>query len=149
MYVSNNASGSISVVDTDSIHSKRPHLISFTSSTADGTYTSGQNINITANFGRLLENNSTMTVELNSGAEVELGTVSGKTLSGVYTIGPGENTPDLAVNSVINASVTDLLGNTQTEYEIPSSQGNLVAENSFIQRNIGDSKISLLALFII
>jgi YVTN family beta-propeller protein len=140
LYVSNNASGSISVVDTDSIHSKRPHLISFTSSTADGTYTSGQNINITANFGRLLENNSTMTVELNSGAEVELGTVSGKTLSGVYTIGPGENTPDLAVNSVINASVTDLLGNTQTEYEIPSSQGNLVAENSFIQRNIGDSK---------
>ena len=147
LYVSNNASASISVINTNSIHSKRPHLISFTSSTANGTYVTGQSINISANFGRLLDNSSTMTVELNSGAQVELDTVSGKTLAGIYTIGAGESSPDLSVKSVVNASVTDLFGNTQTTYEIPSSQGDLVAENSFIQRNIGDLKNIVIGSF--
>ena len=147
LFVSNNASSSISVINTNSIYSERPDLISFTSTTDNGTYTSGQNINITANFGRLLEAGSSMTVELNSGAEVVLNTVSGKTLTGIYTIVSGETTPDLAVDSVVDASVTDLFGNTQTEYEIPSSQGNLVAENSFIKRNIGDSKNIVIGSF--
>ncbi len=147
LFVSNNASSSISVINTNSIYSERPDLISFTSTTDNGTYTSGQNINITANFGRLLEAGSSITVELNSGAEVELDTVSGKTLTGIYTIASGETTPDLAVDSVVDASVTDLFGNTQTEYEIPSSQGNLVAENSFIKRNIGDSKNIVIGSF--
>jgi YVTN family beta-propeller protein len=127
IYTSNTVAGNISIIDTD------------TSTTASGTYSSGQAINITANFGRTLASGSTMTVALNTGASVVLNNRSGSTLYGTYTVGLGESTPDLSVSAITSASVTDGT-HTKTSYALPSSQGNLTAENSFIIRNIGDSK---------
>lgn len=144
LFVSNNTSNNFSVIDTTTIPTQRPNLTSFSTTTADGTYAQGQAINIKANFGQSLLAGSTMTVSLNSGASVVLNNVSGSTLSGTYTIGSGQSTPDLAVTSITSASVTDSTNTyTRTSYSLPSSQapsgGTLVAENSFITRNLGDN----------
>ncbi len=140
VYVSNNISNKISVIDSTSVPSQLPNLLSFSSSIANGTYTAGQQIPISAQFGRPLASGSTMTLALNSGASIILNSVSGSTLQGTYTVAAGESTPDLSVSSITSASVTDTSGHTRTNYSLPSSQGDFVAENSFITRNLGDSK---------
>lgn len=139
LYTSNNFSNNFTSIDTTTITSQLPNLTSFTSTTADGTYVEGQSINITANFGQALAGGSTMTVTLNTGDSVVLNNVSGTTLTGTYTIGSGDTTPDLAVTAVTSASVSDTNSHIRTSYSLPSSVGTLVAENSFITRNIGDS----------
>lgn len=141
IYSSNNSSRDLTVINTTTIPSELPNLISFTTTTPDGIYTQGQTINISANFGRSLKvGSSTMTIALNSGASVVLNTVSGSTLSGTYTIGASQSTPDLAVTSISSASITDSTNTyTRISYSLPSSQGSLVAENSFITRNLGDN----------
>ncbi len=148
LYVMNSNDDHISVIDTvtrtaEAICGNAPNLTSFTSTTASGTYGSGQSINITANFDQALSGGSMMTVHLNSGANVTLNNVSGTTLSGTYVVGSGDATPDLAVTSISGESVADLSGHTRTNYSsypLPSSPGNLTAENSDLVRNIGDSK---------
>lgn len=140
LYVSNNFSNNFTAIDTTTITSKLPSLTSFSSTTADGTYIEGQSINITANFGQALAGGSTMTVTLNTGDSVVLSSVSGTTLTGTYTIGSGDTTPDLAVTAISSASVSDTNSHTRTSYSLPSSVGALIAENSFITRNIGDSR---------
>ena len=127
--------------DSKTLPSELPNLVSFTSTTASGTYTVGQGINIRATFGRSLQAGSTMTVLLNTSDSVVLNNVSGSTLTGTYTVGAGDTTADLAVTSVTSASVTDSTGTyTKTSYIMPSVQSSLVAENSFITSNIGDTK---------
>ncbi len=140
LYVGTN-NRTVSVIATETIESLLPNLTSFSSTTANGTYSSGQTINITANFGRSLKSGSTMSVALNSGGTATLSNVSGSTLSGTYTVGSGQATPDLQVSSITSANVTDSSNTyTRTSYALPSSQGDFEAENSFITRNIGDSK---------
>lgn len=140
LYVSNNDASSISVIQTTDTPFEHPSLLSFSTTAANGTYTTGQVIPITAHFGQTLLAGSTMTVTLNTGASVVLNNISGTTLSGNYTIAGGQTTPDLSVTAVTSASVSDLSSHTRTSYVLPSSQGDLVAENSFITRNLGDSK---------
>lgn len=100
-----------------------PHLVSFTSSSTNGTYTTGQTVSINANFDRALNSTSTMTVMLNSGAPVVLNTVSGSTLSGIYTVGAGQSTPDLSVSTVTSALVGDTSTpvNIYNHYDVPLS----------------------------
>ena len=133
------ASGAISVIDTTSIDSVLPNLVSFSTSTSSGLHTTGESIPVTAHFGKTLQPGSTMTVLLNSGASVTLNTVSGSSLSGTYVVGSGDSAVDLAVESITSASVTDTDSNTRTSYELPYSLGTFVAENSLITRNLGDS----------
>ncbi len=141
IYVGNYSDSSVSAINPFTIPSQLPNLVSFTSTTSSGTYTTGQSINITANFGRLLQAGSTMTVTLNTGDSVTLNNVSGTTLTGTYVVGSGDTTPDLAVTAITSANVTDSTNTyNRTTYDIPTSQGSFTAENSFITRNIGDSK---------
>lgn len=140
VYVVANNSNYISIINTDTIPSQLPNLVSFSTSTSSGTYTEGQSINITAHFGRTLQSGSTMTVLLNTGRSITLNQVSGNTLNGTYVIQTGDTTPDLAIKSITSASVSDTNGHSRTSYEPPSSQGTFTAENSFITRNLGDTK---------
>ncbi len=141
IYISSGSSGSIvSVIDTTQISSLLPNLTSFSTSSSSGTYTTGQSIQIVANFGRTLQAGSTMTILLNSGRSVTLNNVSGSTLSGTYTVQAGDASPDLAVESITSASVSDTNGHTRTSYDLPSSVGSFNAENSLIVRNLGDIK---------
>jgi YVTN family beta-propeller protein len=144
IYVSNFGSDTVTVFDSTKIASLFPYLTSFTSTSLNGTYYVDDQINITANFGSTLEAGSNMTVRLSNGASVVLNNVNGSSLSGQYTIaGGGEYSPDLSVASITSASVTDIGQHTRTTYQLPSSQGSpslFIAENSFITRDIGDSK---------
>ncbi len=147
IYVPMNSGGKLAVIDTTTLSDELPKLVSFTSTTASGTYTTGQAINITANFGRTLQAGSTMTVALNTGRSVVLSNVLGATLTGTYTIQSGDTTPDLSVASITSALVSDGT-NSKSDYEMPRSQGNFVAENSFISRNIGDSKNIVIGAYV-
>ncbi len=140
LYVSNVTANTISVVDTLSPSFRLPNLLSFTSSTPDGTYGAGQSIEIAAHFLRSIEPGSTMTVTLNTGASVVLSTVSGGTISGTYTVSGGEHVPDLAVTSITSASVTDSDANERSSYTVTSSAAEIDADTLFINRNLSDSK---------
>lgn len=136
-----NASGSSIIIgfDLTTTPSQLPNLQSFSTSASSGSYTPGQSIPVTAHFGRTLQAGSTMTVLMNTGRSVVLNNVSGSTLSGTYTIQSGDYTPDLAIRSITSANVSDGT-HTRTSYDLPSSVGSFTAENSFITRNLGDTK---------
>ncbi len=136
----NSSEAKISVINLPTLPSLLPNLTSVSTTTASGAYTTGQSIPITAHFGRTLQAGSNMTVLMNSGASVTLSTVSGSTLSGTYIVGSGDATPDLAVRSITSATVSDTNGHTRTSYDLPTSVGTFTAENSFITRNLGDTK---------
>ncbi|MEI8129950.1 MAG: DUF2341 domain-containing protein [bacterium] len=139
---------SVTVIDTTTdVTGDFPQLVSFSTSSPDGTYSASDTIPITANFGRPLHSGSTMTVRLNTGASVVLNSVSGTQLSGTYTVGVNDQTPDLAVSSILSASVTDTTNHTRMNYAMPYSAGNFSAENSLIERNIGDSKNIVIGTF--
>jgi len=131
---------SIVFVDTETLSSRLPNLVSFSSSSANGTYTAGQTIALTATFSRAVEYGSTMTVSLNSGGSATLSTVSGATLSGTYTIERGETSPDLSITAITSASVGDIFNNDKTAYSTSSSLASLNAELLLIKRNLGDTK---------
>jgi YVTN family beta-propeller protein len=137
--VQSSSNDKISLFSIPDITSKFPNLLSFSTTASSGTYSSGDQIIIRANFGRPVLSGSTMTVQMNSGGVVNLNSINGNTLSGTYTVGAGEFTPDLKVDSITSANIVGL-GNTRISYELPSSVGDFEAENSFITRNLGDSK---------
>lgn len=109
-------------------------------------YTIGQVVPIKANFNQDL-GPSTMTVRLNNQQVIVLNQVNGKSLGGSYTIGANQNIPDLAIEEILSANITNLNGGIETNYKLPSSPGNLIAENSEITRNLGDSSNIMIGNF--
>ncbi len=130
LYV-HNSSGSLSVIDTvtDKIFNLvGPHLKSITSSSANGRYTSGQSIAITANFDNNISSDSKMRITLNSGAIIDLSSVSGNTLNGTYIVGNTDSSPDLTVSSISNNSAftsisnsDPVIPNTVSAFDVPLS----------------------------
>ncbi len=148
LYISNRNTTGLNVINFKKIVSQLPDLVSFSTSSASGTYTSGQAITISANFARALQAGSTMTVSLNSGGSAVLSTVSGGTLSGTYTIASADLTPDLSVTAITSASVTDLEAHTRTSYNLPSSASSVSVESLPIVSNIGDTKNIVIGSFL-
>lgn len=114
-----------------------PNLTSFTSTTADGTYGPGSEINITANFNEPLAAGSTAIVVLNNTVPIELVqlSLSSTTLVGTYTVGAlgsGQDSADLTVASISFMDVTDPAGNLQTSTLLPASN---IADTSDIVIN--------------
>lgn len=136
-----NTNTAIPVVDPRTMSYRLPELVYFSTDSSSGTLEAGDSIEISARFNRRLQSGSTMLVELNNGSQVMLGDVSGRTLSGTFIVTGHTDTPDLAVASIEEASVTDSTDTyTRTAYDLPSSVGDFEGENSFITRNIGDGK---------
>ncbi|MBI2590733.1 MAG: DUF5011 domain-containing protein, partial [Candidatus Blackburnbacteria bacterium] len=77
------------------------------SSTTKGSYKTGDLIDITANFDKTLDAESTMTVELSNGVQVILSQVSGSKLTGTYIVGTNisENSDNLTVAKIISSSI--------------------------------------------
>lgn len=103
-----------------------PTLLSFSSTTADGTYGPGAEINITANFSEPLAAGSTAIITLDNTVPIELVqlSLSSTTLVGTYTVGAlgsGQDSPDLTVVSISFMNATDLVGNLQTSTLLPAS----------------------------
>lgn len=98
-----------------------PSLQSFYTSTSNGTYSTGNVISIYASFNKDLAPGSSMTIELDTGAVIDLVNVDSSLLYGAYTVSPLEETPDLSVVGIISANISDTLTpvNTGTNYSIP------------------------------
>jgi hypothetical protein len=92
--------------------STAPTVSSFSSSTVDGSYKSGDTINITANMTESILAGSQMSVTLDTNDIIELtATQNGTTLSGTYTISAADTDTDLGISSF---SLTDAAGNTDS-----------------------------------
>lgn len=103
-----------------------PEIVSFSTTAANGTYTTGQTIPIVATTSVDIAAGSTMTATLDTGAVVTLTAASqGRTLSGVYTVSAGQSSPDLDVVSLNASSVVDLVGNAVTSTTLPSGADSL------------------------
>ncbi|MFZ2151989.1 MAG: sialidase family protein, partial [Minisyncoccia bacterium] len=109
-----------------------PTLSSFTSTTSNGTYTTGGTINVTATFNEALGASSTMTVVLDTGASVVLSNISGSTLTGTYTVASGNTSSDLTVSSITSASVNDAALNNQTSYTVPVAPNNIADTKAIV-----------------
>ncbi|MBI5634635.1 MAG: hypothetical protein HZA15_14290 [Nitrospirae bacterium] len=104
-----------------------PTVTSATSSTGNGYYKAGVGINITVNFSEAVTSTG-LTINLNSGASITTGALSGVTSwSGTYTVGAGQTSADLSISS-ITGTITDAATNSTANPTIPAGQ------------NIGDSK---------
>ncbi|MCK5093333.1 MAG: hypothetical protein KAR18_01330, partial [Spirochaetes bacterium] len=107
------ATGSAIVVDTAA-----PVISSITSSTGDGVYDIGTNINVTVTFNEPVTLNAAAVLEvtLDTGDVVNIVGPAGPgtTFSGTYTVGAADSSPDLdstAVN-LSSGSIIDAAGNT-------------------------------------
>ncbi len=105
-------------------------LESISSGSADGYYTAGQNINLTATLSQSVVEGSEITVTLNSGASVKLvaGT-GGQTLSGLYLVQSGDAASRLNVTAITAVQLTDGYDNQTTALDLPPAGANL-ADNS-------------------
>jgi hypothetical protein len=89
-----------------------PSVAAFRSASPDGTYGIGQTISIIAEMSESVQAGASMTVTLNTGAQVTLVAASaGTTLAGTYVVQPGDKAGDLDASQWSNASVIDLTGN--------------------------------------
>lgn len=114
------------VIDTDSTP---PTIVSFSSSTADGSYGTGQNINISATMSEPVKAGSSFTITLSTGAEILLSTSSsGTELQGVYQVQAGDSSTDLTVSSFVTGDVKDLSNNAMLPGDPP------------VANNLGNSK---------
>lgn len=126
-----------------------PLLLSFTSSTGDGTYGPASVINITATYTETITGGS-IQVDLNSGKnDLVLSATSGDaTLKGTYTVGAtgsGENTTDLTVSNIDSNSATDG-ANSASSTALPATNiavGSAIVIDTTI--TVTDAKISILS----
>jgi hypothetical protein len=104
-----------------------PTVASVTSTTANGNYPAGATIDVTVNFSEPVTlSGGNLTVNLDSGGTVTITPFSNATsASGIYTVGVGQNSPDLDSNSPLvlagGATLQDSVGNTAT-LTIPAGQ---------------------------
>ena len=113
-------------------------LNSFTSTTSNNIYGPGTAINITASYSEDLAVNSTVTVVLDTGAQITLSNITdGNKLVGNYTVGAtggGENSIDLAVTSITSQNVCDIHGKCATDTLLPdtniSTGSNIVVDTT-------------------
>ncbi|MDA7592131.1 VCBS domain-containing protein [Rhodobacteraceae bacterium] len=116
----------------------KPTVTSFTSSKADGSYKSGDTINITANVSEAILGGSKLTATLGTADQIELTALqNGTTLVGTYTVSATDSSTDLSVSSFTltdasgnSTSVSDVYGNLLTSTSMPANQN--LSDNSAI-----------------
>ncbi|MEG4494259.1 FG-GAP-like repeat-containing protein, partial [Microcoleus sp. D3_18_C4] len=117
----NSLGGSKAIV----IETVAPTITSVTSTTANGSYGTTGNINVTINFSEAVTlAGGTMTVALNTGGTVTIAPFSGTTAVGTYTPAAGQNSTDLnstGITLVGSATLRDAAGNNATLI-IPTGQ---------------------------
>ena len=99
-----------------------PEVLSFATTVPDGAYKAGSAIEIVATLSETVEAGSELTVELDTGSSVILTAGRrGTTVSGIYTVAPGEFSEDLTVVGFApsGAGVTDLSGNALVGTDLP------------------------------
>ncbi len=108
-----------------------PRLSRFYSTSANSRYcpiVPINSIDIRAVYDESVVAGSTITVQLNNGANVVLSSITGNEISGTYTVGAtgsGQTIADLSVASIVSESVLDVNNNTRVNSTVPASPNNL------------------------
>ncbi len=116
-YVPGSNIGTTSDIAIDGV---RPTITSVTSSTSDGTYGIGANVNITVTFSEpTTVTIGDLRVTLDTGQDVDIpGATYSNSASGTYTILEGHASVDLTTTSIINTAgaIEDAVGNALTNF---------------------------------
>ncbi|MEG4407539.1 DUF4347 domain-containing protein, partial [Microcoleus sp. MON2_D5] len=103
-----------------------PTVTSVTSTTANGSYNTANNINVTVNFSEAVTlAGGNMTVALDTGGTVTIAPFTGTSAVGSYTPAAGQNSTDLnstGVTLAVGATLRDAAGNNATTLTIPAGQ---------------------------
>jgi hypothetical protein len=105
-----------------------PTISSVTSTTANGTYTTGANINVTVNFSEAVTlSGGNLKANLNDGGTVTITPFANSTsASGTYTVAAGQNANPLDSNSPLvlagGTTLQDQAGNNISSLNIPAGQ---------------------------
>ena len=122
-----------------------PVSVKFDTSTASGTYFTGDTIVVRAKINKPVQAGSTITVALNTGAEVVLvASANGSELKANYVPILGELTVNLAVSSVINTSVQDVSGNIMADLVVTNDPLATVGAIVIAPRTLGTEQADLL-----
>ncbi|NJK70575.1 MAG: hypothetical protein HC941_32420, partial [Microcoleus sp. SU_5_3] len=121
----NSLGGSKAIVINNVIDNVAPTITSVTSTTANGSYNTTGNINVTVNFSEAVTlAGGNMTVALDTGGTVTLAPFTGTSAIGTYTPGTGQNSTDLnstGITLAVGATLKDAAGNNAT-LTIPAGQ---------------------------
>ena len=110
-----------------------PKVVSFSSTTSNGTYGKDAQINITAIVNETVQAGSSFQVTLGTSDVVTLTAASsGTTLtsSTAYLVSAGDSSPDLNVASYTTGTVKDVYGNAMSSTALPSGEN--LADNAAI-----------------
>jgi hypothetical protein len=110
-----------------------PKVVSFSSTTSNGTYGKDAQINITATVNETVQAGSSFQVTLGTSDVVTLTAASsGTTLtsSTAYLVSAGDSSPDLNVASYTTGTVKDVYGNAMSSTALPSGEN--LADNAAI-----------------
>ena len=124
-----------------------PTVYSFSSTTSDGSYNAGDDVNITATMSESVLAGGQITVTLGTTDEVVLTAAStGTTLTGTYTVGSGDTSSDLTVSSYTlganSTVVQDICGNEAASTALPSGRNLADTSALVIDTTIPTSTIS-------
>lgn len=93
------------------IDTTAPYITSFYSTSTNGNYGLGSNINISITFNESVTFNGTLNVSLNSGATVAFTTIHGTSASATYTVQAGQSSTKLSVTSfLLEGNLIDVAG---------------------------------------
>ncbi len=104
-----------------------PTILSITSTTANGDYAIGENINVTVTFSETVNlSGGNLLIDLDLGQTVTISTISNSTTGiGTYTVIDGDASDDLSVDSPLRLSgigtLKDLAGNNVNLVSIPTN----------------------------
>ena len=110
------------------VENSAPTVSSFSSSTADGTYTAGATINVTATMSEPVQSGNAFTVTLSTAPARTVtltAATAGTTLTGTYTVQVGDSAADLTVASFTAGTVTDAWGKPMTSTTVPTGTNNI------------------------
>jgi hypothetical protein len=118
------------IADTEDIviDTSEPTITSITSSTSDGYYKEGENIDITINFSEEVTlAGGNLEITLDTGDVISIATISSATTaSGTYTIGAGDNSADLnATLAALSAGTLQDSAGNDTDLTLPAA-GSLI-----------------------
>ncbi len=106
-------------------------ILSVTSTTANGTYSVGAQINVTVNFTQAVTlAGGTLTVNLDTGGSVTFGAFTNQTsISGIYTVGAGQNTLDLnSISPLVLSSGATLKDSANVNAKLTIPTGSSLAD---------------------
>jgi hypothetical protein len=110
-----------------------PTVISFSSTTANGSYKAGQTVNVTATMDSTVQTGATFVATMDTGETVTLTAgVAGTTLVGTYTIGANKTSADLTVSSYTPGTVLDVAGNAMTATVVPAGANNIAGSKAIV-----------------